>query len=184
MSKYLKVRSAKKNFLNLVLITILFILTFSTYANAKIVSTEELVENTHQFDGKIVTFRGEIIGDIMVRKNHAWIHINDDPYAENPSKLAGYNSGMAIWCKTEDAKLIKYMGNYKNRGDFVEVTGVFHAACFEHDGDMDIHATRLKIIETGYPIKHEFQTVKFWWAIILGIIASALFLVNKFWCHR
>ncbi len=179
MRKRLRLRPPKTNILNSVFIAIILVLTFSVPAMAKIVSSEELVENAHLYDGETITFRGEVIGDIMVRKDHAWIHLNDDPYAEQPSKLAGYNTGMAIWCKASNTERINFIGNYKNRGDIVEVTGVFNSACPKHAGDMDIHATNIKIIEPGYLIEHKFQTDKLWWALVLSFAAVALLITNK-----
>jgi len=184
VKKYLKPLTTKRKFACSLLVGVAFLLISSAPIYAKTFSSPELIENANGHDGETITFRGEVIGDVMIREDHAWIHLNDDPYAKEPSKLAGYNSGMAIWCKTEDVKLIKYVGDYKNRGDIVEITGCFNGACPEHGGDMDIHATHLKIIELGYPFEHELQMSKFWWALVLGFISGTLFLANKYWYHR
>ncbi|MDO8886846.1 hypothetical protein [Candidatus Oleimmundimicrobium sp.] len=181
MRKHLKLYSLKMKILNSALIAVAFILIFAGPAPASIISSQELVENDHFYDGKTVTFQGEAIGDVMVRGDYAWIHLNDDPYAESPSKLAGYNSGMAVWCKADNAAYINFVGNYKNKGDIVEITGVFNKSCAKHSGDMDIHASYIKIIKPGYPIEHKFQTNKLWWAVILGFAAAVFFAVNKFW---
>lgn len=145
-------------------------------------SSTELIENHQRYNGKTINFEGEAIGDIMVRGDSAWIHLNDDPYGKNRSrKLAGFNSGMAIWLKTDKAKRIKILGDYNNWGDLTVVTGTFNSACSEHGGDMDIHAGSLTIIKHGEPIKHPLETGKFWWGIFLGVLAGLLFLLNKFW---
>jgi len=47
------------------------------------------------------------------------------------------------------AKEINFAGNYKTRGDRVEVTGEFHRACLEHGGDLDIHAKTLRKLGNG-----------------------------------
>jgi hypothetical protein len=102
------------------------------------------------WNAKTVTFHGEAIGEVMVRDSYAWIHLNDDAYmeqnVEEGAKLGGYNSGMAVWVPADLANQIDTYGDYKHEGTIVEVTGVFNAACKEHGGDLDIHATSLRIL--------------------------------------
>ncbi len=145
-------------------------------------SSTELIENHQRYNGKTISFEGEAIGDIMVRGDSAWIHLNDDPYGKNRSpELAGYNSGMAVWLKADKAKRIKILGDYNNWGDLAGVTGTFNSACSEHGGDMDIHASSLIIIKRGEPIKHPLEISKLWWGIFLGTLAGLLSLLNKLW---
>jgi hypothetical protein len=118
----------------------------------------ELVENAREWDGKAVTYTGEAIGEAMRRGTMAWIHLNDDAYMwrniEEGAALGGYNSGQAVWLTAELAARIRFFGDFKHEGDVVEVTGVFSAACAEHGGDMDIHATTLRIVRPGHAVEH------------------------------
>ncbi len=115
-------------------------------------SSAELVEQPKKYDGTEITFEGEAIGERMVRGADAWIHLNDDAYmyknVEEGAPLGGYNSGMPVWLPADLAEKISTFGTYKHEGDIVKVTGVFNAACAQHGGDMDIHATAL---ETSVP---------------------------------
>ena len=43
-------------------------------------SGQALIENAGSFDGKTVTFRGEVIG-VMPRGDFAWVNILDGDYA-------------------------------------------------------------------------------------------------------
>lgn len=151
-------------------------------------SSAELVESMKELDGTDVTFRGEAIGEAMVRGDMAWIHINDDAYyaknVEEGAELGGYNSGMAVWVMSESAGNIEYFGDYKHEGDIVEVEGVFNAACAEHGGDTDIHATVLRVIEAGHTVDDPVHPEKVVWAVVLGLIAFALYLVNRYWQSR
>jgi hypothetical protein len=54
-------------------------------------------------------------------------------------------------------------------GDVVEVVGVFNAACPEHGGDMDIHASTLRIVRPGHRVPHVVSRSR-----ILGAGAMAL----------
>ena len=60
-----------------------------------------LVENANLWNGRIVAFKGEAIGECMVRGEMAWLHLNDDAYMEKKIEegavLGGYNSGHAVW---------------------------------------------------------------------------------------
>jgi hypothetical protein len=78
---------------------------------AQPISSNELINNTRQYDGETVVFEGEVIGDVMVRGEYAWININDG------------KSAIGIWLKKDLAEDILYTGNYKSKGDWVEVTG-------------------------------------------------------------
>lgn len=148
-------------------------------------SSTDLVESPKQLDGMTVTFAGEVIGEAMVRGDMAWIHINDDAYyiknVEEGAQLGGYNSGMAIWLPAESTEEIDYFGDYEHEGDIVEVDGVFNAACAEHGGDMDIHATGLSVVQQGHEVVDEVKPQKVVWAVVLASIALAIYLVERFW---
>lgn len=148
-------------------------------------SSAELVEQPKEFDGTNITFAGEAIGEAMVRGDMAWLHINDDAYyvenVEEGAQLGGYNSGMAVWLPADLADGIEYFGDYKHEGDIIEVEGVFNAACAEHGGDMDIHATALDVIEVGHEVVDEVKPQKVVWAVGLALVALALYLAERFW---
>jgi len=148
-------------------------------------SSADLVEKPKQLDGMTVTFEGEVIGEAMGRGDMAWLHINDDAYyvknVEEGAQLGGYNSGMAVWLPADLAEEIQYFGDYEHEGDIVRVEGVFNAACAEHGGDMDIHATRLDVLNQGHEVVDEVKPQKVVWAVALASIALALYLVERFW---
>lgn len=146
---------------------------------AEAVSSTELVEKCQFYDGKVVTFRGEVVGDVMIRGEFAWINVNDDAYSKGSRRLAGYNSGQSIWCRADDAKLIETTGDYKHIGDTVEVTGVFNRACPEHGGDMDIHANEARVVRRGRSISHPIENGKIRAASILFVISFALFALGR-----
>jgi hypothetical protein len=137
-----------------------------------------LVENANLWNGRIVAFRGEAIGECMVRGKMAWLHLNDDAYMEKNIEegavLGGYNSGHAVWVSAELAEQIRFFGDFKHDGDIVKVTGTFNAACREHGGDMDIHASSLEVIRPGYPVRHVVDTKR---GMIAGLLFAAVALL-------
>ncbi len=142
----------------------------------------DLVENAGTWNGSTVAFTGEAIGEAMRRGTMAWIHLNDDAYglAEPGAKatLAGFNGGIGVWVAADGAAQISLFGDYKHHGDLVEVTGTFNAACPLHGGDMDIHATSLRIVRTGYVTVRSIHPARMITAGILAGLTLVLFLVN------
>lgn len=146
-------------------------------------SSGTLVEQPAEYDGREVRFTGEAIGELMVRGDNAWIHLNDDAYmmknVEEGAALGGYNSGMPVWLPKDIAGRISTFGDYKHEGDVVEVRGTFNAACSQHGGDMDIHATELTV---RFPGRRAADPVKPWKVPLvggLGLVVAGLWLAER-----
>jgi len=129
---------------------------------AQSISSSELINNAKQYDGKLITYSGEAIGDVMLRGEFAWVNIND-----------GQNA-LGAWMSAALAREIEFTGNYKSRGDHLEIVGVFHRACPEHGGDLDIHARSLRKIGNGRIVKEKLNFDK---ASLSLILLGALFLI-------
>ena len=143
------------------------------------VSITSLIENMKRYDGQSVTIRGEVIGDLMVRGEYAWITVNDDKYSkksiEEGGALVGMsNVGIAVWLPAADARQVKMLGGYKTKGAIVSVAGIFNRACKEHGGDTDIHASRITILQNGHPFSHPFKWDELLAIIVLGIAIALL----------
>jgi hypothetical protein len=134
----------------------------STFACAQPISSTDLIKNAKQYDGKVITYQGEIIGDIMVRGEFAWINVND-----------GKNA-IGAWIDKNLTKDILYTGSYKTKGDWIEVTGIFQRACLEHGGDLDIHAKAMKILEKGSLSEKQIPPLKI--KLIIAFMAICLVL--------
>ena len=145
------------------IITLLSILAcFRTVVFAQGLGSSELINNAKDYDGKSVTYTGEVIGDVMLRGEFAWVNINDG------------DNALGVWMSASLAKEIKFTGNYKSRGDNLEIVGIFHRACLEHGGDLDIHAQALRKLGEGRVINQKFNSDKRNLSLIL---LGALFLI-------
>ncbi|HOX54947.1 MAG TPA: DNA-binding protein [Candidatus Omnitrophota bacterium] len=159
-----KIQNVKAQGKNKKLLTFEFLIVLFTFAFlllpficfAQTIPSKDLIEQAKEYDGKIVSYQGEVIGDVMYRGDFAWVNIND-----------GQNA-IGIWGKKDLADKISYAGSYKSIGDTVIVTGKFNRACLQHGGDLDIHADYLEIVERGYVVKEKTDIHK--------IIASIAFL--------
>ncbi len=152
------------------------------------VNSATLVENANLWNGRIVAFKGEAIGESMVRGEMAWLHLNDDAYMEKNIEegavLGGYNGGHAVWVSAELAKRIRFFGDFKHDGDIVRVTGAFNAACREHGGDMDIHASSLEVLRPGHPVRHTVNMQRAMIAALLFVIAALLYGIRRIAVRR
>ncbi len=119
---------------------------FDCYAQS--ISSAELINNAKLYDGKVVSYEGEVIGDIMKRGDYTWINVND-----------GKNA-IGIWVNSVLARDVSYAGSYKSVGDGIEVTGVFRRACPEHGGDLDIHAQSIRKTGAGRQLQEKLNVDK------------------------
>jgi hypothetical protein len=125
----------------------LFMRSLDCYAQVS--SSSDLLNNAQQYDNKTITYKGEVIGDVMIRGDHAWIHVNDGTVA------------IGIWAPGAMTDEIRYVGDYRQKGDIVEVTGTFHRVCTEHGGDLDIHASEIKKVAPGNTVIRQVSRKKF-----------------------
>lgn len=131
------------------------------------ISSSELINNAKQYDNKIVIYAGEAIGDVMVRGENAWLNLND-----------GENA-IGIWLNKDLAASIVYTGTYKTKGDWIEISGIFHRACLEHGGDLDIHAQTLKKVNNGRVLSLGInESKKKFSLILLGVLCLILILIQ------
>lgn len=145
-------------------VSLLFCLNGSVLA-ADVIELNQLVENAEIMDGQTVTVSGEAIGEAMERGDHAWVNINDG------------SNAMGIWMPLADTQSIKVFGDYKHRGDQLQVTGVFNRACAEHGGDVDIHSDSIAVAAVGYTTTEAVPALKIIIGTILGCLAVLIGLI-------
>lgn len=127
---------------------VLFLMVFTaTTANALEVSSRRLIEHAKFYDGKTVTYGGEAVTAVMKRAEFGWVNINDG------------DNAIGVWCNASLLDPVKFLGNYKAKGDTLEIVGVFNRACQEHGGDLDIHADTVLVKKEGHAI-HEIINIK------------------------
>ena len=144
------------------IILFLFLLTLPCYA----IGSEELINQADEFNGKTIIFEGELVGDIMHRGDHVWLSVNDG------------GTAIGVFCKKEALPKIKYIGDYKHMGDRIWIEGIFHKACAQHGGDLDIHAHELKIIEEGRVVERKLDMNRLYISLLLFPIALILFFLR------
>jgi hypothetical protein len=102
----------------------------------------QLIDNAKLYDGQQVEISGELIGDVMIRGSYAWISILDE------------GTAISAWIQKSKLPSDINIGRYEKTGDIVRLQGIFHRACQEHGGDLDIHAETLALVSKGAPVNH------------------------------
>lgn len=136
-------------------------------AHAEPVTSIELIETAKERDGKTVTYTGEAVTGALTLGEHAWVNVND-----------GANA-IGVWCAASQAAAITRWGGYKHDGDRIAVTGIFHRACSEHNGDMDIHAGTMTVMAQGRAVPEDIDKGKALLAIALFVGTFLLVVIFK-----
>ncbi len=157
-------------FLLLVLCLVPTVSSSNCYAQTP--TSLELINNAKQYDGKTVNYRGEVIGEVMVRGEFAWLHVNDGIIA------------IGIWVPKTMVQDILYAGNYHKKGDIVEVFGTFHRSCLEHGGDLDIHASEINKITPGSLVIQPISRKKVYIGVSSLVLVLLFYALKKFFQRR
>lgn len=147
---------------------VLLILPAIALAQNNSISSNDLIDHAKDYDEQSVVYQGEVVGDILYRGDYAW--------------LAVYDGSNAIGCyvSAAQAKQIAIVGGYGKRGDTVRIDGVFHRACAEHGGDLDIHANAVTVLAVGGTVTATASKTTIILCCLLPLPAAALlFLVWK-----
>ncbi len=148
---------------------LLFIYTIFLYPSEK-VKIRELYENGEKYRGKPVIVEGEVIGDLMGRKEERWINIKDE--------FEDFAIGVVI--SKKDVEKIENFGKYRVKGDIVRIEGIYNINCPEHQGERDIHALKVEIIKKGEKYEEKLNLKK----IILCFILVGITLVLLYLSHK
>lgn len=131
------------------------------------VSSKRLIEHAKFYDGKTITYKGEAVTALMKRGDYGWVNVHD-----------GENA-IGVWAPVSLLDPIKYVGNYKARGDTIKVVGVFNRSCQEHGGDLDIHADSITIDKTGHALHETVDKQKLHIAFFLFLITIIIVVVFR-----
>jgi hypothetical protein len=150
----------------------LMLIISSSNCHAQVSTSLDLINNAKQYDGKTIHYRGEVIGDVMIRQDYAWLHVNDGFIA------------IGIWAPKTLIEDIHYTGDYHKKGDTVEVSGTFHRSCSEHGGDLDVHASEIKKVTMGSSVIQPISRKKVYIGTYSLILVLLFYVLKKFFQHR
>jgi hypothetical protein len=136
------------------------------------------------FDGRSVTYVGELVGDLLHRRGGAWVQVNDDDYALVHGPLpahrehAGTNSSLAVWLPDDTLGQVTGLGRPGLRGDVVRIEGMIVRTDPEDGGGLTLRARRLQVLRPSEAIEEPFDAGRA--ALALG----SFLLAGILWVHR
>lgn len=132
-----------------------------------------LVSTNRALNNSEVSFTGETVGSVVFADDtHEWANM-----------LGASNSVISVYLTDEQAALIQYAGDYHNTGTMLKIVGIYHIACPEHQGELDVHATSAEVVDSGGPVTHLVEPGKLVFAFI-ACVAAALLLAAYLWARR
>ena len=135
-------------------------------ADAQVVTINQLISSPKEWDNRQVQVQGEAVGDVMLRGDAGWVNILD-------------GTALGVFAPKQLLEQIKWFGAYGRHGDQLVVTGIFHNACPEHDGETDFHAEALSIGLPGHPIAQPIAAQKLLLAAVLLPVTAGIMLYSR-----
>lgn len=154
------------------------------------ITSSRVLECPDAFDGQVVTYIGEVIGDVLHRGDGAWVLMNDDAYALEVGPLAshgefrGYNSGLSVWLDGDLAQLVEQPGGPDWRGDVLQVQGVVHRTDPRDGGGLTLRATEGQVLAPAVALSHPLNRPQAVAAVVLSVVALALVVYERLAARR
>lgn len=151
----------------------------------RLVTAAQLIECPDVFDGVRVRYRGEVVRAVLHRRDRAVVQVNDDRYGLELGPLpehrtaVGGNSGMPVVLSERDADDIAYVGDYRHRGDVLDIVGTFRAADPFDGGGLTITADTVTTRRAGQVLEHRADPLRMVVAALLATVALGLAAANQ-----
>ena len=115
-------------------------------------------------DGGVVRVQGEAVGDKLAADDGGvWVNI-----------LGSSGTSVGVHMNAEQAESVTRLGDYNNSGTVVLVTGVYSVACHEHQGELDLHAQSVEVVDAGGAIEHTVDLEHGIGAIVVCLVGMCL----------
>lgn len=142
------------------------------------VRSSEVIECPVAFDGQVVEYVGEVIGDVLRRTGGAWLLVNDDDYAleDGPlsaghGRFSGYNTGLSVWLPGPPPDLEP--GRSGRRGTIIRVRGVVRRSDPADGGGLTLRALAPGSTSIVAPAEAIERPVNRGQAVLAGVLAVA-----------
>lgn len=137
----------------------------SPYASADI---RALLSAGQRQDGNDVVFTGEATGSpIIADEGHVWVNM------KNSGAMIG------VYMSNDLAEQITHYARYEHTGDTITVRGVYHLACVDHNGELEVHADQIEINAVGTSWVNPVYPIVYIVGIVLIVIGLTLTLVRQ-----
>lgn len=107
-------------------------------------SIADLAQADSYYEGQTVLVKGEVVGDRVndeFEPDTCWITLQDNATTPNV---------VAVFMTKDQSSIIDTYGQYGQVGTQLQVRGIYHLECAEHQGMSDIHAEEVSALQEGY----------------------------------
>ncbi|MTV27029.1 hypothetical protein FTX61_16640 [Nitriliruptoraceae bacterium ZYF776] len=149
------------------------------------VTSTAVVACPEAYDGRAVTFVGELVGDLLHRDGGAFVQVNDDDYALEVGPLPthddhrGTNSALAVWLPDDLLDPVTGLGRPGQRGDVVEVAATVHRADPADGGGLTLRAHELTVLAEAVELPREVDGLQLVFALAAVAVAATLFGLRR-----
>lgn len=150
------------------------------------VTASEIIECPDAFDGQIVDYLGEVVGDVLDRRDGAWLLVNDDRYALEVGPLSGHrefaggNTGLAVW--VPDPVPTLEPGGNNRRGTIILVRGHLMRADPADGGGLSLRALSgdaVQIVRESESVRPPIHIAQALVALLLAAAAAAITMTAR-----
>ncbi len=151
-----------------------------------LVSSSGVMECPDAFDGRVVVYVGEVVGDVLQRDGGAWMLVNDDAYAlelgplQAHNTFAGTNSGLSVWLEAPLPDIDP--GNAGRRGTVIRIEGVIRRADPADGGGLTLRALSAEsttILAEATPIDRPVNRGQVVLAVVLTVVAAGTYALER-----
>lgn len=127
------------------------------------------------FDGRTVTYTGEVVGDVLDRDGGAWVLMNDDAYALESGPLPahrefrGGNTGLSVWLPDQLVELADTPGRPGQRGDVLRVRGRINRVDPADGGGLTLRAFDADVVAEAAAVEVPVHTAQ---VAVAGVFAA------------
>lgn len=139
-------------------------------------SLSDLAGADFTYDGQTVQITGEAIGDIIrADADHVWVTL--------ASTSPNSDDTVAVFMTKAQASIIDTLGEYGATGTVLQVRGVFHLVCKDHEGASDIHVENVNVVSPGHTETTPFRLADFGAGLVVcalgGILTLGFYLLRR-----
>lgn len=128
-------------------------------------------------DGATVSFSGEVVGDIMnADADHKWLNV-----------LGSDGNCIGVLVDSSMAERVKNVGDYSTTGTTLQVRGIYSIDCDEHQGELDVHAVDVRVLDAGGHVEHLVNETDVNLGLqlcLVGLVLIAAFFVGRWYFVR
>lgn len=118
-------------------------------------------------DDATVSFSGEVVGEVLnAEDGYKWVNL-----------LGSDGSCVGVYLSETDAGMIAHVGNYSTTGTTLQIKGVYHTSCSEHQGELDVHAAEVSVVDAGGTVSHAMDSDDVLCGLVLCCVAFVLIVV-------